>query len=81
MSEASPTIVIDARGTYCPGPLMELIARIKEARIGEVLEVWATDEGSAKDIPLWARKVGHEYLGTETADADKEWRVRVRKSK
>lgn len=79
MSEANPTIVIDARGSYCPGPLMDLIARIKEARIGEVLEVWATDEGSAKDIPLWARKVGHEYLGTETTD--KEWRVRVRKSK
>jgi TusA-related sulfurtransferase len=79
MADTSPSTVIDARGSYCPGPLMELIAQIKLARIGDILEVWATDEGSAKDIPQWARKVGHEYLGTETVD--REWHVRVRKSK
>lgn len=72
-------LVVDARGSFCPGPLMELIARIKEARVGQVLEVWSTDEGSAKDIPHWAKKVGHEYLGTQTAG--REWRVQVRKSK
>ncbi|HET9122143.1 MAG TPA: sulfurtransferase TusA family protein [Acidiferrobacteraceae bacterium] len=78
MSEASD-VVVDARGSYCPGPLMETIARIKQAQLGQVLEVWSTDEGSAKDIPQWARKVGHEYLGTERSG--NEWRVRVRKSK
>jgi tRNA 2-thiouridine synthesizing protein A len=42
--------IIDARGTYCPGPLMELIANIKQADIGDELEVLSTDEGSAKDM-------------------------------
>lgn len=78
MSEPSP-VVVDARGSFCPGPLMELIARIKQVQVGDVLEVWATDEGSAKDIPQWAKKVGHEYLGTEVAE--REWHVRVKKSK
>ena len=44
-------IVIDARGSFCPGPLMELIARLKFAQVGDEFEVLSTDKGSASDIP------------------------------
>ncbi len=71
--------VIDARGSFCPGPLMELIAAIKSAQVGDELEVLSTDQGSAKDIPEWLNKVGHEHLGTtETGGV---WHVNVRKKK
>jgi TusA-related sulfurtransferase len=71
--------VIDARGTYCPGPLMELIAAVKLASVGDEIEVLSTDEGSATDIPEWVRKVGHETLST-AKDAG-VWHVVVRKAK
>jgi tRNA 2-thiouridine synthesizing protein A len=71
--------IIDARGTYCPGPLMELIANIKQADIGDELEVLSTDEGSAKDIPEWIRKVGHELVGTR--QVENVWHVVIRKAK
>ena len=71
--------IIDARGTYCPGPLMELIAGMKQANVGDELEVLSTDEGSAADIPEWINKVGHEMVDT-TQDGD-VWHVVVRKSK
>jgi sulfide:quinone oxidoreductase len=35
----TPTRVIDARGSFCTGPLMELIRGIREAAIGDVFEV------------------------------------------
>ena len=54
---------IDARGSYCPGPLMELIRAIREARVGEVVEVLSSDSGSKRDIPRWCQKAGHELLG------------------
>lgn len=54
---------IDARGAYCPGPLMELIRAVREARVGEVLEVLSSDSGSKRDIPAWAEKAGHEVVG------------------
>jgi tRNA 2-thiouridine synthesizing protein A len=57
-------IVVDARGSFCPGPLMELIARLKFAQVGDELEVLSTDKGSAADIPEWLHKVGHQLLGT-----------------
>ncbi len=56
-------ILIDARGSYCPGPLMELIRGIRQAKPGEVVEVWSSDQGSRKDIPFWVQKAGHEMLG------------------
>lgn len=71
--------VIDARGSYCPGPLMELIGWIKLAQIGDELELLSTDKGSADDVPEWVKKVGHEYLGSrEEAGV---WHISVRKTK
>ncbi|MEZ5605247.1 MAG: sulfurtransferase TusA family protein [Burkholderiaceae bacterium] len=71
--------VIDARGSFCPGPLMELIAGMKMAQVGDELEVLSSDKGSASDIPEWIRKVGHELLGTrEEAGV---WHISVKKAK
>jgi TusA-related sulfurtransferase len=58
---------IDARGSFCPGPLMELIRNVKMAQIGDIIAVISSDEGSKKDIPAWIAKAGHEYLGSEPA--------------
>lgn len=70
---------IDARGAFCPGPLMELIAAIKLADVGDELEILSGDRGSAEDIPAWIAKVGHEYISTEKFD--KHWSIVVKKIK
>ena len=59
---------IDARGSFCPGPLMELIRGIRESQIGDVLEVYSTDSGSRIDIPKWVEKAGHGLVAVETRD-------------
>ncbi len=60
---AGQRMILDARGSFCPGPLMELIRGIKQAKVGEELEVWSSDQGSKKDIPFWIQKAGHQLLG------------------
>jgi TusA-related sulfurtransferase len=70
---------IDARGAFCPGPLMELIAALKLVQIGDEIEVWSTDKGSAKDIPEWVAKVRHELVGVTKDDA--HWSIVVRRAK
>jgi tRNA 2-thiouridine synthesizing protein A len=65
---AEDKIVIDARGSFCPGPLMELIRGIRQAKVGETVEVWSSDQGSRRDIPFWVQKAGHQLVGlTEEA--------------
>jgi len=71
--------IVDARGTYCPGPLMELIAAMKLAEVGDELEILSTDEGSVNDVPEWINKVGHEMVST-TQEGD-VWHIVVRKAK
>jgi len=71
--------VIDARGTFCPGPLMELIAGIKLIEVGDELEVLSSDKGSANDIPEWVNKVGHEMVSN--SEEDGVWHIVVRKAK
>lgn len=56
---------IDARGSHCPGPLMELIRGLKSAQDGEVIAVISTDLGSNTDIPLWVQKSGNELVAVE----------------
>jgi TusA-related sulfurtransferase len=63
MATAAGRTVIDARGSFCPGPLMELIRGIRQARVGEEVEVYSSDQGSRRDIPFWVAKAGHELLG------------------
>ncbi len=55
--------VIDARGSACPGPLMETKKAIRKVKKGEILEIWSSDAGSREDIPTWINFAKHEYLG------------------
>jgi tRNA 2-thiouridine synthesizing protein A len=55
--------VVDARGTSCPGPILAAKKGIVEVKVGEIMEVLATDSVTQKDLPAWSKKVGHEYLG------------------
>jgi len=60
--------VIDARGSACPGPLLEAKKGIGAIKVNEVLEIWSGDPGTKNDIPRWAAKVGHDFLGYVVAD-------------
>lgn len=76
MSESK---IIDARDTFCPGPLMELITYMKQAHVGDTLELLSTDAGSAADVPEWVHKVGHEVVSNENVEG--VWHIKVRKTK
>jgi len=59
---------VDARGTACPGPLLAAKKEIANITSGQVMEVLSADEATKRDIPKWASKKGHEYLGVVEED-------------
>ncbi|NJD26782.1 MAG: sulfurtransferase TusA family protein [Chloroflexi bacterium] len=69
-TETRPTITrtIDARGSFCPGPLMELIRAIREGAVGDVIAVRSSDSGSKIDIPKWIEKAGHRLIAVDNRD-------------
>lgn len=67
---------IDARGSFCPGPLLELIRGVKSVDTGQVLEVLSSDPGSNKDIPAWVAKAKHEMVGVVAEDGYSRFVIR-----
>jgi tRNA 2-thiouridine synthesizing protein A len=83
MNEAVAAItankVIDARGTACPGPLLEAKKGIGTVKVGEIIEIKSNDKGSRKDIAAWAGKMGHDFLGLIEAEGHDRLLVRRKK--
>ncbi|WP_435320053.1 sulfurtransferase TusA family protein [Haloarchaeobius sp. TZWSO28] len=71
-------VTIDARGSGCPGPLMDLIGKVKKADSGTVFELQTSDRGSVSDVPEWVEKAGHDLL--ETVEHDDYWSIYVKKA-
>jgi tRNA 2-thiouridine synthesizing protein A len=76
---AAITRTVDARGSFCPGPLMELIRAIRESAVGDVIAVLSSDKGSKVDIPKWIEKAGHQLVALETRDGFDEIVVEKRR--
>ncbi|MEX0568131.1 MAG: sulfurtransferase TusA family protein [Candidatus Njordarchaeota archaeon] len=74
-----PDKTVDARGTSCPGPLLAAKKAVTEVPVGGVLEVLSSDPGTARDLPKWAKKVGHEFLGA--IEEPGYWRIFIRRKK
>ena len=56
---------LDCIGLYCPMPIVKTVAKIKQLKPGEVLEVVADDKGIKQDMSAWCEATGHECLGME----------------
>ena len=80
LTEAPQTAAkVDARGSACPGPLLEAKKAIGSVKIEEILEVISSDPGTKDDIPMWAKKVGHDYMGHMESDGYDRLFVRRKK--
>ncbi|MDA8283195.1 MAG: sulfurtransferase TusA family protein [Actinomycetota bacterium] len=57
-----PTLVVDASGRFCPGPVIDASDAARQMALGEVFELITTDPGSWRDIPAWCRNTGNALL-------------------
>jgi tRNA 2-thiouridine synthesizing protein A len=68
LSSIQAAKVVDARGSACPGPLLEAKKAIGSVSVGQTIEIWSGDASTKNDLPKWAAKVGHEFLGALAAE-------------
>lgn len=72
-------VTLDCFGLLCPMPIVQTSKKMKELKVGQVLEVMATDEGIRTDMPAWCEATGQQFLGVEAKDG--EYRAYVKKLK
>ena len=70
--------LLDARGLFCPEPVMLLHKKIREIGEGEILNLIATDPSTTRDVPKFCHFLGHELIST--SEDDKTFRYSIRKA-
>ncbi|HXE39951.1 MAG TPA: sulfurtransferase TusA family protein [Azonexus sp.] len=53
---------LDVKGLNCPLPILRTKKALAEMESGQVLRVLATDPGSLKDFPAFAKQTGNELV-------------------
>jgi tRNA 2-thiouridine synthesizing protein A len=71
--------LVDARGTACPGPLLEARRAISECPIGGVMEIQSSDSDTRVSVERWCRKMEFDYLGD--VENDGFWSIYLRRTK
>jgi len=69
------TATVDARGAACPGPLMDLIGKIRDVESGDVVCLLSDNEQSLTDVREWTEEAGNDLLEVEEADDHYEFYV------
>lgn len=59
---------VDAKNLLCPMPIIKLSQSIQLIKVGETLELQATDPGSEQDVKAWARQTNHELVTVQKND-------------
>jgi tRNA 2-thiouridine synthesizing protein A len=71
--------LVDARGTACPGPLLEARRGVSECPVGGVMEILSSDSDTIVSVQRWCTKMEFEYLGD--VENDGFWSIYLRRTK
>jgi tRNA 2-thiouridine synthesizing protein A len=71
--------LLEARGLYCPVPVLRTRDRLKKLSPGSRLDVLADDPLARLDMQAFCAREGHAYLG-DRAEHGGGWRMSLRKA-
>ncbi|MBU7048368.1 MAG: sulfurtransferase TusA family protein [Theionarchaea archaeon] len=71
-------VKLNCTGMVCPQPIVELAKQKRKMQKGQILEMWADDEGAKRDVPAWCESTGCDFLGTEDEDGYIKYFMRIR---
>ena len=74
---AGSELTVDARGLWCPMPILALAKALKTLRPGDLVRVIATDPAFEPDVQAFCASTGHTLVAL-APEAD-TWVARVRK--
>lgn len=63
-------VLLDARGLFCPEPVMLLHKKIREVEAGQLVKVLATDPSTQRDIAKFCDFLEHRLLEQQQLDGE-----------
>ncbi len=68
--------ILDARGLFCPEPVMMLHQAVRQLQAGQVLQVLASDPSTQRDIPKFCTFLGHSLLQADELEGQYSYWIR-----
>jgi TusA-related sulfurtransferase len=65
MEEINSDEILDAYGLMCPVPVHLTAKKMKELKLGQILQIIADDRDTLEDIPAWCKSSGNKLLKFE----------------
>jgi tRNA 2-thiouridine synthesizing protein A len=56
---------LDCKGLMCPMPIVKLAKKMKELKVGTVLEMISDDIGSKEDVPAWCKRTNNQLVDSK----------------
>ncbi len=67
-TDIEPVATVDSRGAACPGPLMDLIGKIRDVEPGDLVVLLSDNEQSLTDVREWTEEAGNELVEVDERD-------------
>ncbi|MFO7601303.1 MAG: sulfurtransferase TusA family protein [Candidatus Desulfacyla sp.] len=77
-TDITPDETLDCRGLSCPMPLLKTKKAVGKMTSGQIIEILGTDPGTKNDLPGFAKKAGHDYLGEKDDDGFTRFYIKVK---
>ena len=61
--EVGDAQIVDARGSACPQPIIEIARAASRVNSGARLALISDDPATEIDLPAWCKMKGHKFLG------------------
>ncbi len=78
MTDYKANETLDCRGLSCPMPILKTKKTIGTMKSGQILEILGTDPGTKNDLPAFAKRGGHEYLGEKQDEGFSRFYIKVK---
>jgi tRNA 2-thiouridine synthesizing protein A len=69
-TEAKEDRYLDAKGLYCPEPIMLLHQVMADMEVGQIVKVVATDPSTERDLPKFCQFLGHRLAERRLVDGE-----------
>jgi len=69
-------VTLDCRGLLCPMPVLKTNTAIKKMKVGQVLEMLATDPGAKPDMLAWCKRTRQELLSIDEEAGTLKFHIR-----
>lgn len=70
--------ILDARGLFCPLPVLKARRHLRDMTTGQVLQIRATDKSAEGDFQALCEAQGLDYLGVTTEGRVMTFSIRKR---